>query len=310
MMTEVRDAANKIIRAILSRERTDIRLPPVMVSIIILAYVVIIIYYAKDMFSRYDSVPLPQLFTLIAMFTIGAGLLIAIFYLLMIRNAKHAEREKELRSAMIEYAESNNILCGSDIAEWVERLKAIDADICEKEKIEFNWFYLILIMVPILIGTVIVILTGDTDRLLTIVGISFLASLAVAILVTPTITTFPMKHELRALVFFKEWNSSSVSLGLPFEQVDRTIGYRSFWVSLILTVLTLGIYWIFWAYAMFRDMNRHFEEQWYFEDNLLKSLRAKEIAIRDSGASRGVDYNLEDNWVNTATDPNENKEEL
>lgn len=297
-MTEIRDAVNGIVKSVTERERTDVRLPPLMVAIIVAAYIVVVIYYISQLYSKYDSVPLPQIFTLTALFTVGAGLLIAIFHLLMSRNNNHLRREAELRMHMIEYAEACNFSCGADLSPYTEKLRMIDADIRDKEIFESDRVKLIVLILPLLIGALLIALIGKTDVFITIVCGSFGVSLLLAIIISPTITTFPMMHELRNLVFYKEWNKDVAPiLGLSSEPVERTIGYRSFWLSLILTIVTVGFFAVFWIYAMFRDMNAHFEEQWYFEDSLLKDIREKEIAIRDEGVQRGRNYVLEDQWA-------------
>ena len=296
-MDEIRAAANDIVTAVTMRERTDVRLPPMMVAFIVLSYIAVLLYYASTLYGSYDTVPLPQLFTLAALFTIGAGLLIAIFYLLINRDSNHSAREANLRTAMIRYAESMNVVCGADLINGIQRMKETDEMIRSNEKSGKGGLHLMLILVPIAVGLTIMVLTGDTDRFTDIVCWSYGASLALAVLMTPSIITFPRRHEAAALGFFDAWCGIAPSLGLSDEKMKVTIGCRSFWASLILTVATVGIFALFWLYALFDDMNRHFDEQWYFEDTLLKGIRDKENNFRRDGVPRGVNYVLEDNWV-------------
>lgn len=47
---------------------------------------------------------------------------------------------------------------------------------------------------------------------------------------------------------------------------------KSFALYLILTILTLGIFGIYWSYTIFRDYNEHFKTQWRLEDEVLQNL--------------------------------------
>lgn len=44
---------------------------------------------------------------------------------------------------------------------------------------------------------------------------------------------------------------------------------------LILTAITGGLFWIYWFYTLLKDYNEHFEDQAFFEDYVLGSLKPK-----------------------------------
>lgn len=47
---------------------------------------------------------------------------------------------------------------------------------------------------------------------------------------------------------------------------------RSFALYLVLTILTIGIFGIYWSYVIFKDYNEHFKTQWRLEDEILQNL--------------------------------------
>lgn len=49
---------------------------------------------------------------------------------------------------------------------------------------------------------------------------------------------------------------------------------RNFWVYLLLTIVSLGLFGIYWQYVLFTDPNTHFARQAFFEDQVVSYLRA------------------------------------
>lgn len=56
--------------------------------------------------------------------------------------------------------------------------------------------------------------------------------------------------------------------------VEQVVPDRSFPLYLILTIVTLGLFELYWAYARIKDGNEHFNEHARFEDQLLSLIRA------------------------------------
>ncbi|MFA5452716.1 MAG: hypothetical protein WC248_04010 [Candidatus Methanomethylophilaceae archaeon] len=295
---ELREAANGIIVNIAKREKTDTIIPPMMVVLVLLSYAVIITYYATTMYREYGrDIPITQLFSLVALFTIGIGLIVALFYLLMSRNVKHSEREKELRYYMVEYADANNYVCGADISNDIQRLKDINTEILAEENPAFRKNRLLYIGLPAIAGTLALLFVDLETYAIQLVAICYGISIVLAMFIAPSITVFPRQHERRAIEFYDEFNDIAVCIGIKTEKFDRRIGYRSFWVFLLISALTLGAFLIYWGYLTFKDMNKHFLEQWYYEDCLFKSIKSTETYFVETEAERGKGYKLEDHWV-------------
>lgn len=67
----------------------------------------------------------------------------------------------------------------------------------------------------------------------------------------------------------RESTDKSISL------VDESVlPERNFWIYLLLTILTLGLFGIYWQYVLFDDPNKHFARQAFAEDQTVSYLRA------------------------------------
>lgn len=65
------------------------------------------------------------------------------------------------------------------------------------------------------------------------------------------------------------------STGKSIAVVDESVlPDRNFWIYLLLTILTLGLFGIYWMYVLFSDPNNHFARQAFAEDQTVSYLRA------------------------------------
>lgn len=298
MEQDSKETANGIILNIARREKSDTFVPPSMIAVVLLAYVAVVGYYSVELYRRYTvPMPLAQMFGLIALFSIGVGLIMAIFYILMSRNVRHSERERELRHLMIAYAEANSRVCGADLSGDIAALNDIDGRIDAEEDARFNPRKLLWICVPAVIGMFMLVFTGTEKYALWIVAACYALSFITAMLLAPGITVFPHDHEKRTAEFYDRFGGTAECLGLKTVRYEKRIGYRSFWLFLALTVVTLGVFLVYWAFLTFDDMNRHFSEQWHYEDSLFISIRETEVYFVENNVRRGKDYKLEDHWT-------------
>ena len=87
------------------------------------------------------------------------------------------------------------------------------------------------------------------------------------------LTKDPHNHDVRQLVFMQQVQSA-------FSKLQKTIVFpfwkamtgRSFFLYLVLTVLTGGLFALYWVYVLISDFNEHFRAQWQIEDQLLPNL--------------------------------------
>ena len=263
---DAKESANGIIVSVANRDKTDSYVPPAMVSLVVLAYLVIMLrYYALTLESFDGALTLSQMFNIMSIFVIGMALVLSIFYLLMSRNIKHMRRESTLRCLLANYAES----VGADVRE----LRRIDSDIRAQEKEGSYKIRKIALVLPAALGTgalfFLDLQTYGAGMMILCWALSLVAIFAVA----PALTTAPRAHEKRTLPFYEEFNRISPGIGMDTAGFERVIGARSFLLFIAVTALTAGFFLPVWAFMTFNDMNRHFMEQWYFEDSVIRSLR-------------------------------------
>jgi hypothetical protein len=95
----------------------------------------------------------------------------------------------------------------------------------------------------------------------------------IGIYVSYFLTKDPHGHDVRQLAFMQQVQSS-------FSKFQKTIVFpfwkampsRSFFLYLILTWLTFGLFALYWNYALISDFNGHFKAQWQIEDQLIPNL--------------------------------------
>jgi len=283
---EIREAANRMIGSITEREGTDIRIPPAMVALIMIIYIAVTIYYVASIYSRYDIIPIQQMFTMTALFTIGAALVIAIMYTLITRNRRHSEREAKLRAALIEYTELNDQVCGYDLSQYAATMRKADEVLREYESTDGR-HTVIPIFIPVFISLVLLCINDLRQHMIPIITVTFVLALFLSVQINPELTRFPKRHDDGSAIFYETFEEAAPFLDLRVGEYTRIIGYRSFWVFIILSIVTLGIFLVYWVYLMFRDMNMHFDMQWAYEDTLFVSIRKKEKGIKYGIDRRG-----------------------
>lgn len=80
-------------------------------------------------------------------------------------------------------------------------------------------------------------------------------------------------HEQRQIDIVNKANAAFASAGLPISmRYDQRLPQRHFWLNLLVNIATIGIWGIIWSYRLLSDPNRHFENQWQWEDNLARYL--------------------------------------
>ncbi|MEM2493100.1 MAG: DUF4234 domain-containing protein [Nitrososphaerota archaeon] len=81
------------------------------------------------------------------------------------------------------------------------------------------------------------------------------------------------RHEQREDRVLEDLSAVISSIGgMPLPGRGESVPKRSFALYLALSLVTLGIFGIYWTYALIRDPNVHFREQARLEDELLRRL--------------------------------------
>lgn len=252
---------------------------PAMIAIVMLSYLSIFSLYIASLFSRYGTdVPREQMFGAFALLVMGVSIMLAVFYLLMTRNADHSARESLLRKTMTAYIEASACVCGTDATPYIEKLRRMDARMDSEERMGNPRILMMWIVLPALAGFLLIWTPALRDNAVPVVIVSLLVSLVLAAVISPHATSFASEHDKRTREFTAAFCDVCRSFDIKLVPTSRTVGYRSFKVFAVLTVVTLGFFSIYWVYLVFNDMNKHFLEQWRFEDGLLRNVRSTEIA--------------------------------
>lgn len=84
------------------------------------------------------------------------------------------------------------------------------------------------------------------------------------------------KHERREDGFWEDVRSVLNKMDVPISLPRRTevMPDRSFVLYLILTIITLGLFGIYWLYVLLKDPNEHFKHHIQVEDELLSALES------------------------------------
>ena len=87
------------------------------------------------------------------------------------------------------------------------------------------------------------------------------------------------KHERREDGFWEDLTRTLDKCGVTFSVPRRTetTPNRSFVLYLILTIITAGLFWIYWLYVLLKDPNEHFKHHIQTEDQLLSTLESAAI---------------------------------
>ncbi|MDH4122583.1 MAG: DUF4234 domain-containing protein [Thermoplasmata archaeon] len=84
-------------------------------------------------------------------------------------------------------------------------------------------------------------------------------------------------HDRRWYEFSNQTMSALSKLGYsvapPYNV--RVLQRRSFAIYLILSIITFGLFALYWWYALIQDPNEHFKNQWYLEDHLSNIIAQK-----------------------------------
>jgi len=82
------------------------------------------------------------------------------------------------------------------------------------------------------------------------------------------------RHERREDLFIRELLGvlavSGVHVSLPYR--NPPLSERSFAVYVVLSIVTVGFFWVYWVYVLLNDPNNHFRQQALVEDTLMAQM--------------------------------------
>ena len=80
-------------------------------------------------------------------------------------------------------------------------------------------------------------------------------------------------HEMQEKAVFDALNSIFVKLDKPLIAYEPATPDRNFWLYVVLTLITCGLFGIYWWYTLIEDGNRHFDTHSRAEDVILANMK-------------------------------------
>ena len=290
------EVAKRVAAASADRTRTDKRIPPVCALLALLpliSYPLIVLmimirplldYIDFDIFRAIYVIGRP-LALLASAVTLGL-----MVYLLLERMNAHTKREERLRAGLISYLRLASTEAGEErtILDSLLRLSSYDgqARVYEKNLDGGKWglavFAVFFVMaVPSLISGVhyltddgyrwtllLSLMTGLSSTLVSIATIIILAYIAAHLM--RTINT----HDLRWNAFVGSLEPSMRVIGkeLKLPAPIRIQKERSLVLYAILTLVTFGLFAVYWLYVLIKDPNDHFDGHELVEPEILRAI--------------------------------------
>jgi hypothetical protein len=188
--------------------------------------------------------------------TVGIGLvaqilIVILIYKLFNRNNMHNRRESMLRAATVDMFKRRAAEKGisQSIASQIQTMESINYESRAYEPERSAALWAILPILP-LVGWIFML-----------IALYYL-------------TSYPPGHDRRWHAFTQQAQYAGSQLGMNMVLPSwRSLPERSFIIYFILTIVTLGLFMIYWYYVIIKDMNEHYRSQWQFEDQLLREIQ-------------------------------------
>jgi len=271
---DTRSAANSVVKAVCRGDKRDMTMNPLAILIVILGFVVFSVYYMVIVHDIESYAALPLFFSLAVLILVLIACFTPLFivYLLLIRNRRHSEREKDLRAAIMDYLEAS----GTDVIEnkgLLEDLRRTDAEIKNFE-VTPSPKKLIYLAVPGIIVSIICWATPViNDHLGEVSYILIVAFLLLGMTAFPSITSMPYEHEKRFMGFYGLAAAAFRDIGVELDEFPVTVNDVSYDKMRLYSMITLGAYSVYWAYVCLSSMNKHFAAHRRIEFTLISSLK-------------------------------------
>jgi len=248
-------ARGQFVEAIRARPKTDQILSVMWILLPVLASLAITVAVCIGMivlaFSGWvTGAVIVWVVGIVVAIVIAAILFAVLNYKLIDRQNLHSKREAMLRAALIEYIriKSRERNMSQMLSSHIATMDSIQYEARANEGEHSATLWAILIFIPF-------------------VGFIFLAYMLYFL------TKFGYEHDKRWHAFTQQAQASSSHLGMTVILPSwRSLPERSFIIYLIVTVLTMGLFLIYWYYVLIKDMNDHFKVQWQFEDQVVAQM--------------------------------------
>ena len=190
--------------------------------------------------------------------TTVAGALVAIYlwwynWLLYTRRNNHFNRIKRLKVSLSELLEEK-----TEIEKGT--LNKADSFLERKEAPRPSSLFFLWLILSYL---------GSFSQFLSPLGVLSFASLIVGLVVLYYLTTDYYYHEQGEIAFLQRVTTALGKKGTALTATpSNPLHTRSFGLYIFLSIITLGIFCLYWAYVIFKDPNQHFDTHQIWESEL------------------------------------------
>ena len=286
----VRDASN-------DRARTDARLSPLWTLVALSPIVVTVGVYMIVWFHPLMNGGDWQVYTWMAMYGRPFGMLLFgvlfgyLTYLLVARLNEHAEREERMRAGLISYLRFASAESGEErtILDQLLRLSSYDgqARVFEKKLDARKWGLLVFAMFYLIaMPSLAQLMWWSTDAEFEILFASYLLlSLLsflvyiIAVVILAYLASHLMRtiytHDVRWTAFVNSLQPAMRIVGkeMHLPEIRAPLKERPFVLYLVLTLVTFGIFAVYWLYVLIKDPNVHFNAHNIIEPAIVDAIR-------------------------------------
>lgn len=241
-------AKQRIMETISQRGHTDEMIPewwvllPILVVLLSVGVSIIGFFYA----------PFASIFVTIGASIVSAIIILLLIYKLLKRHNLHLAREATLRRSIIDFFrfKGEEKGAGNQVYQYTQAMEGIDREGLAVEKPQDALLWTILCIIPI---------------------INYVAY----ILIAYWLTNFSPGHDRRFFAFAQNTQYAGNQVGMQnlMPPVWRPVPERSFILYIVLTIVTFGLFAIYWVYVLIKDLNEHFKNEWEFEDALVAQMQ-------------------------------------
>ncbi|MEM2838469.1 MAG: DUF4234 domain-containing protein [Thermoplasmata archaeon] len=273
-------ARQQLLAAVNARNVTDVRIPKIWVLLPIIVYIASIIVIAvifavqvSDLVTRLIEDPsyiptdeeilqsMGWLVTVSLIWSIISYALFAVLtYKLLNRHNEHFERESHLRMGIISFlrAAAGSPERESIVSSEIATMNMLQSESSSEEPRRSS------VLWALVIGFMWVPVFNLIAMILSLYMFYFLMKEI-------------WEHDRRFHEFMAQTYSALSKLGYQFSPMSgvRALERRSFILYLVLSILTLGLFVLYWWYVLAKDPEEHYREQWYVEDHLATTIAQK-----------------------------------
>ncbi len=269
-----REAGENVVVAICRGDRTDTILNPLMVIIMIFAFVVFSIYYMVIVHGIEEYADLPLFFSLAVLLLVIISCMMPILVIssLLRRNRRHYGREGDLRKALMDYTLVKCCISDDDLT----RLRKLDEVMRENERMPYRSRLACLMLSGISISVLCWLIYPINMHLGEVSYVLIIEFLFVSLAIFPSITSIPYEHQCRSIEFYDIVSDNIPGIIVHGFVMKPTIKYEDYKRMLRYSVMTLGLMSVHWAYKCIRSMNRHFRSHREMEYEIMVFIRGLE----------------------------------